>query len=40
MGVPEALIVGANHVAVTSDGTHQTFVGTMWSSGVWRYVEE
>jgi hypothetical protein len=38
--VPEALIIGANHVAVTSDGTHQIFVGTMWSSGVWRYVEE
>lgn len=38
--VPEALIIGANHIAVTSDGTHQIFVGTMWSSGVWRYVEE
>ncbi len=37
--VPEALIIGANHIAVTSDGEHDIFVGTMWSSGVWRYVE-
>jgi len=38
--VPPDLIIGANNVAVTSDGTHDIFVGTMWSSGVWRYVEE
>lgn len=38
--VPEALIIGANHVAVTSDGTHTIFVATMWSEGIWRYVEE
>lgn len=37
--VPADLIIGANHIAVTSDGTHTVFVGTMWSSGVWRYVE-
>jgi photosystem II stability/assembly factor-like uncharacterized protein len=37
--VPADLIIGANHVAVTSDGTHDIFVGTMWTSGIWRYVE-
>ncbi len=37
--VPAELIIGANHIAVTSDGTHDVFVGTMWSEGVWRYVE-
>ena len=37
--VPDGLIIGANHVAVTSDGTHAIFVGTMWSEGIWRYVE-
>jgi len=37
--VPTALNIGANHIAVTSDGTHTLFVGTMWSAGVWRYVE-
>lgn len=38
--VPEGLIIGANRVAVTSDGQHQIFVGTMWREGIWRYVEE
>lgn len=37
--VPPELIIGANHIAVTSDGEHQIFVGTMWASGVWRYIE-
>ena len=37
--VPAALNIGANHVAVTSDGTHDVFVATMWSTGIWRYVE-
>jgi hypothetical protein len=37
--VPAGLVIGANHMAVTSDGTHDVFVGTMWSSGIWRYVE-
>jgi photosystem II stability/assembly factor-like uncharacterized protein len=35
---PPELLIGANHVAVTSDGTHDVFVGTMWSQGLWRYV--
>lgn len=30
---------GPNSVAVTSDGMHAVFVGSMWSSGLWRYVE-
>jgi hypothetical protein len=38
--VPTAMNIGANHITVTSDGTHTIFVGTMWSAGVWRYVEE
>lgn len=37
--LPPALVIGANHVAVTSDGTHRVFVGTAWSTGLWRYVE-
>ena len=37
--VPDGLVIGANHVAVTSDGNHQIFVGTMWSTGIWRYIE-
>lgn len=37
--VPDDLVIGANHIAVTSDGTHDIFVGTMWSTGIWRYVE-
>jgi hypothetical protein len=37
--VPPDLIIGANNIAVTSDGIHDMFVGTMWSSGVWKYVE-
>jgi len=30
---------GPNSVAVTADGTHAIFVGSMWSSGLWRYIE-
>lgn len=30
---------GPNSVAVTKDGTHTIFVGSMWSKGLWRYVE-
>jgi hypothetical protein len=37
--VPAALNIGPRNIAVTSDGNHNVFVGTMWSSGVWRYVE-
>lgn len=31
--------IGPNSVAVVSDGTHSIFVGVMWASGIWRYVE-
>jgi photosystem II stability/assembly factor-like uncharacterized protein len=37
--VPAELVIGSNHMVVTSDGQHDIFVGTMWSTGVWRYVE-
>jgi hypothetical protein len=37
--VPMAMNIGANHIAVTSDGSHTIFVGTMWSTGIWRYIE-
>jgi hypothetical protein len=31
--------IGPNSVAITSDGTHAIFVGVMWASGIWRYIE-
>jgi photosystem II stability/assembly factor-like uncharacterized protein len=37
--VPAEMIIGANYMAVTNNGEHDVFVGTMWASGVWRYVE-
>ncbi|HVR02534.1 MAG TPA: sialidase family protein, partial [Polyangia bacterium] len=37
--LPDALVWGPNSVAVTSDGTHSIFVGSMWATGLWRYVE-
>jgi photosystem II stability/assembly factor-like uncharacterized protein len=37
--VPAGLIIGPRNLAVTSDGNHNIFVGSMWASGVWRYVE-
>jgi photosystem II stability/assembly factor-like uncharacterized protein len=36
---PAALDWGPNSVAATSDGTHAVFVGSMWATGLWRYVE-
>jgi hypothetical protein len=38
-GVPKAMLMGADHVAVSSDGQHQIFVAAMRSSGIWRFVE-
>jgi hypothetical protein len=35
----DAVAWGPNSVAVTSDGTHSVFVGSMWYAGLWRYVE-
>ena len=37
--VPEKLNWGPNSVATTSDGKHTIFVGSMWATGLWRYVE-
>jgi hypothetical protein len=37
--VPDGLTWGPNSVATTSDGTHSIFVGSMWATGLWRYVE-
>ena len=37
--LPDGLVWGPNSVAVTSDGTHSVFVGSMWATGLWRYVE-
>jgi hypothetical protein len=39
-GVPKAMLMGADHVAVTSDGKRHIFVAAMRSSGIWRFVEE
>jgi hypothetical protein len=37
--VPDALDWGPNSVAVTSDGKQSIIVGSMWATGLWRYVE-
>jgi hypothetical protein len=37
--VPPELDWGPNSVAVTSDGARSIIVGSMWSTGLWRYVE-
>jgi hypothetical protein len=37
--LPAALVWGPNSVATTSDGTHSIYVGSMWATGLWRYVE-
>jgi Fibronectin type III domain len=38
-GTPAGLTQGPAQVAVVNDGTHNIFVGAMFNSGVWRYVE-
>lgn len=37
--LPSALDWGPNSVATISDGSHTIFVGSMWATGLWRYVE-
>ena len=37
--VPDALDWGPNSVATTSDGNHAVYVGSMWATGLWRFVE-
>lgn len=39
-GVPKTMLMGADHVAVSSDGKRYIFVAAMRSSGLWRFVEE
>jgi hypothetical protein len=38
-GTPVGMVQGPAQVAVVNDGTNNIFVGAMWNSGVWRYVE-
>ncbi len=38
--VPAAMLMGADHVAVTSDGQHDIFVAAMRNYGLWRFVEQ
>lgn len=38
-GTPPGLTQGPAQVAVVNDGTHNIFVGAMFNSGVWRYIE-
>jgi hypothetical protein len=38
-GTPAGLTQGSSQVSVVNDGTHNVFVGAMWNSGVWRYIE-
>ena len=37
--VPERLVWGPNSVATASDGKQHIMVGSMWATGLWRYVE-
>lgn len=37
--LPDELDWGPNSVAVTSDGKQSIIVGSMWATGLWRYVE-
>jgi hypothetical protein len=38
-GTPPALTQGSAQIIVVNDGTHNIFVGAMWNSGLWRYIE-
>jgi hypothetical protein len=37
--LPSGLAIGPNSLVVTNDGTHSIFVGTMWATGIWIYIE-
>jgi hypothetical protein len=37
--LPAGLQIGPNSIVVTSDGTHNIFVGAMWATGMWKYIE-
>jgi hypothetical protein len=38
-GTPAELNQGAAQISVVNDGAHYIFLGAMYNSGVWRYVE-
>ena len=38
-GTPSGLTQGSGQITVVNDGTHNIFVGAMWNSGYWRYIE-
>jgi hypothetical protein len=38
-GTPAELNQGSAQISVVNDGTHYIFVGAMYNSGIWRYVE-
>jgi hypothetical protein len=38
-GTPAGLAQGPGQVSVVNDGTQNIFLGAMWNSGLWRYVE-
>jgi hypothetical protein len=39
METPPRLNWGPNSVAITNDGQRTVYVGSMWATGLWRYVE-
>jgi hypothetical protein len=39
MTTPARLNWGPNSVATTTDGTKTIYIGSMWATGMWRYVE-
>jgi len=38
-GTPAAMTQGSAHIAVVDDGSHNILIGSMWNSGLWRYIE-
>jgi len=38
-GTPAGLTQGSAQISVVNDGVHNIFVGAMWNSGVWQYIE-
>lgn len=39
VATPAGMTQGPSSMAVTNDGTHSVFLGSMWLAGLWRYVE-
>jgi hypothetical protein len=39
VATPDGPTMGPISIATTFDGSHYVFVGSMWASGLWRYVE-